>query len=668
MNGYPDVYAVPKSVSSYFTPDEIRLYLLSFKGYDQDGDGYIDQGELQLVLGHRDKGTTDKQIAAAIKEADLDNDSRVSFSEFMQLMQKLKTDPNSSHLLKPKLQMSEGLVGGHHSYSNEERMAFTEHINNCLQRDPHVGSRLPMPLQSEKLFSEVSDGLLLCKLINHAEYDTIDERALNVPTPTKPLNIFHKVENMNLALNAAKSIGCVVTNVNAKDIIDGNPILILGLIWQIIRIQLLASISLTACPELVALLNEDETLDDLLALQPEAILLRWFNYHLERARSPLRVHNFGRDLADSAAFEALLRQLEPELWEPCTESEPAARAQHVIAAAQRMGVETFIRPADIVNGNKKLLLAFVAQLFNTNPHLEVQAEVLEEVTANFAKLDIDDAGDTREEKVFRMWMNSLGLDGGNLYIGNLFSDVQDGVAIIAVMDTIQPGLVQWKRVNKEPKNRYKKLENGNYVIELAKAMQLTVVNVGGLDIIDGNRKMTLAIMWQLMRRHTLNLLQHLSTTGTKRIEDPEVVKWANSKVAGAKIRSFSDPSLSSGVFLLQVCHGIDRGVVDWELVVTDAQSTEDKTNNAKYAISVARKLGALVFVASEDIVEVRGRMIMLFCASLWHAENARKAANGDKTPNRTPNRTPVSSPKAQFAAPTVTVPPVSARAMAYLSK
>lgn len=38
-------------------------------------------------------------------------------------------------------------------------------------------------------------------------------------------------------------------------------------------------------------------------------------------------------------------------------------------------------------------------------------------------------------------------------------------------------------------------------------MRLTVVNVGGLDIIDGNHKLILAIMWQLMRRHTLNLLQ-----------------------------------------------------------------------------------------------------------------------------------------------------------------
>ncbi|CAM9905174.1 unnamed protein product, partial [Choristocarpus tenellus] len=108
-------------------------------------------------------------------------------------------------------------------------------------------------------------------------------RALNVPSEKKPtLSIFQKIENMNLALNAAKSIGCVVTNVNAKDIIDGNAILILGLIWQIIRIQLLSSISLTACPELVCLLEEGEELDGLLSMQPEAILLRWFNYHLDK--------------------------------------------------------------------------------------------------------------------------------------------------------------------------------------------------------------------------------------------------------------------------------------------------------------------------------------------------------------------------------------------------
>eukprot|EP00953_Heterococcus_sp_UTEX-ZZ885_P035425 18293-Heterococcus_DN1.PRE.4 len=355
---------------------------------------------------------------------------------------------------------------------------------------------------------------------------------------------------MNLALNAAKAIGCVVTNVNAKDIIDGNPILILGLIWQIIRIQLLASISLTACPELVALLTEEEELEDLLALQPEAILLRWFNHHLEKSKCTKRVHNFGKDLADGEALSALLNILDPQQCDICLESNLTQRAQHIISNAQAMGVETFIRPNDITGANRKLMLAFVAQLFNTNPNLVVEATVLEEFKADFANLDLDDRGDTREEKVFRMWMNSLGIDEGTLYISNLFSDIQDGVAILKVMDTIQPGIVNWKKVNIDPKNRYKKVENGNYVIETARAMMLTIINIGGLDIIDGNKKMTLAIMWQLMRRHTLNLLQGLSK-GSKQIEDPEIVKWANSKSVGMKIRNFSDSGLSSGVYLLK---------------------------------------------------------------------------------------------------------------------
>lgn len=46
-------------------------------------------------------------------------------------------------------------------------------------------------------------------------------------------------------------------------------------------------------------------------------------------------------------------------------------------------------------------------------------------------------------------------------------------------------------------------------------------------------------------------LQSLSTKG-KRIEDPQIVAWANSKVDGSKIRSFADPTLSTGVFLLKV--------------------------------------------------------------------------------------------------------------------
>jgi hypothetical protein len=40
-------------------------------------------------------------------------------------------------------------------------------------------------------------------------------------------------------------------------------------------------------------------------------------------------------------------------------------------------------------------------------------------------------------------------------------------------------------------------------------------------------------------------------------------------------------------------------------------------NNAKYAISIARKLGASIFLVWEDIKEVKYRMLMTFAAALY---------------------------------------------------
>ena len=65
------------------------------------------------------------------------------------------------------------------------------------------------------------------------------------------------------------------------------------------------------------LLQEGETLEDLMALSPEEILLRWFNYHLEQAGHPRRVHNFSSDImvsplvqCHSAVFDEFIYEKE----------------------------------------------------------------------------------------------------------------------------------------------------------------------------------------------------------------------------------------------------------------------------------------------------------------------------------------------------------------------
>ncbi|GMH63669.1 hypothetical protein TrLO_g4313, partial [Triparma laevis f. longispina] len=428
------------------------------------------------------------------------------------------------------------------------------------------------------------------------------------PSPNPPLH-------QNLAINAARAIGCQVVNVGAGDLIEGRPILILGLIWQIIKLQLTSNISLKDCPELVLLLEEGEELEDLLKLSPEDILLRWFNYHLKNSGSARRVRNFGSDLVDSECYSILLNQITK-----CGlvgAGDDAAKAAKVIENANAMGVESFIQPKDIVKGNKKLNLGFCAQIFNTNSGLVISEEELADF--DFAGLDLDDAGDTREERIFRMWINSLNIEG--LYINDLFGDLTDGVAILKIMDKVEPGIVSWRKVNMSPKNKFKRVENCNYAVTLAKQMKFSMVNIGGLDICDKNKKLILGIIWQLMRRHTINILTNL-TPGDKLVTDNEIIQWANDKVKGAgkpsSIRNFNDSSISSGQFLLDLCGAVESRAVDPN-IVTNGATPEAKLNNARYAISVARKIGACVFLTPEDIVEVKSKMVLMFVASLWNA-------------------------------------------------
>ncbi len=90
--------------------------------------------------------------------------------------------------------------------------------------------------------------------------DTIDERVLN----KGKINTFQKTENNNVVINSAKAIGCSVVNIGSQDLLEGREYLVLGLTWQIIKIGLFAKVDLKYHPELFRLLEEGETLDDLL--------------------------------------------------------------------------------------------------------------------------------------------------------------------------------------------------------------------------------------------------------------------------------------------------------------------------------------------------------------------------------------------------------------------
>jgi plastin-1 len=107
--------------------------------------------------------------------------------------------------------------------------------------------------------------------------------------------------------------------------------------------------------------------------------------------------------------------------------------------------------------------------------------------------------------------------------------------------------------------------------------------------------------------------------GKREISDADMVTWANgmSKKGGksSAIRSFKDSTLGNGIFLLDVLNGMKSSYVDYDMVAS-GRNDDEAYANAKLAISIARKMGATIWLVPEDICNVRSRLIVTFIGSL----------------------------------------------------
>ncbi|KAJ0678673.1 putative actinin-type actin-binding domain, calponin domain, CH domain superfamily, fimbrin/Plastin [Helianthus annuus] len=516
-----------------------------------------------------------------------------------------------------------------HSISETEKASYVSHINNYLGEDKFLKQFLPIDPATNALFDLAKDGVLLCKLINVAVPGTIDERAINTK---KVLNPWERNENHTLCLNSAKAIGCTVVNIGTQDLVEGRPHLLLGLISQIVKIQLLATVDIKKTPELAAMVEDSKEAEELMGLAPEKVLLKWMNFQLKKAGYKKEVTNFSSDLK---AYAHLLNVLAPEHGTTKTleTKDPTERAKLIIEQAEKLDCKRYVTSKDIVEGSTNLNLAFVAQIFQHRNGLTI-----DKAKASLTEMMTDDESTSREERCFRMWINSLGVE---THVNNVWEDVRNGWVLLEVLDKLAPGSVIWKQASKPPiKMPFRKVENCNQVVRIGKELNFSLVNVAGDDIVSGNKKLIIAFLWQLMRFSMLQLLKNLRTHGQgKEITDADILQWANMKVKQSGKRqmdSFKDKRLSDGVFFLELLSAVKKRVVNWGLV-TKGESEEDKKLNATYIISVARKLGCSIFLLPEDILEVNPKMILILTASIMYWSLLQKS-KGDEEDGNAPEQ------------------------------
>ncbi|KAI9078919.1 hypothetical protein K1719_039068 [Acacia pycnantha] len=350
-------------LQNQFTQGELRSLKSQFMSMKREseklaiGDLASKMSRLKVV----GENLSEEERAASIQDSYKNVDEEVDFESFLKVYFKLQTLASSRIVGSPKNSsafLKAATTTLLHTSSESEKASYVAHINNYLAQDEFLKRYLPMDPSTDDLFEIAKDGVLLCKLINVAVPGTIDERAINAKNV---LNPWERNENHTLCLNSAKAIGCTRH-------------LVLGLIYQIIKIQLLANLDLKKTPQLLELADDGKDMEELMTLPPEKMLLRWMNFHLKKSGYTKIITNFSFDVKDAEAYAHLLNVLAPEYTNPSTFAvkNPFERAKFVLDHAEKMGCKRYLTAKDIVDGSQNLNLAFVAHIFQNRNGFSTQ--------------------------------------------------------------------------------------------------------------------------------------------------------------------------------------------------------------------------------------------------------------------------------------------------------
>lgn len=176
-------YTVPPEIATAFTPNELQELKQHFHSFDTNSDGTIDANELGAILTNCGETYDPAELPALVAELDSDKNGTISFGEFATYIHTLRRGGKSDGVVAKAMKRTTGLLkvegagGASHMFSEEEKVcpphpaslihlifiikiAFSEHINNCLRSDPHAGRHLPLDPNSYQLFERAGDGLI----------------------------------------------------------------------------------------------------------------------------------------------------------------------------------------------------------------------------------------------------------------------------------------------------------------------------------------------------------------------------------------------------------------------------------------------------------------------------------------------------------------------------
>ncbi|XP_039253856.1 alpha-actinin-1-like [Styela clava] len=240
------------------------------------------------------------------------------------------------------------------------------------------------------------------------------------------------------------------------------------------------------------------------------------------------------------------------------------------------------------------------------------------------KLIMDLAWERQQKKTFTAWCNSH-LRKRKLNIEEIDQDFRSGLKLLALLEIISD-----EKLGKPEKGKMRvhHVSNVNMALNFIKSQGVRLVGIGAEEIVDGNLKMTLGMIWTVILRFSI---QDISVEESSAKEG--LLLWCQKKTApykNVKVQNFH-MSWKDG---LAFCALIHRHRPDL-IPNYESLSKEDPRRNLETAFEVAEKhLDIPRMLDPEDLIDIAKpdeRAVMTYVSCYYHAfsgaQKAEQAAN-----------------------------------------
>uniref|UniRef100_A0AAQ4RMG2 Actinin, alpha 2b n=1 Tax=Gasterosteus aculeatus aculeatus TaxID=481459 RepID=A0AAQ4RMG2_GASAC len=236
---------------------------------------------------------------------------------------------------------------------------------------------------------------------------------------------------------------------------------------------------------------------------------------------------------------------------------------------------------------------------------------------------LDPAWEQQQRKTFTAWCNSH-LRKAGTQIENIEEDLRNGLKLMLLLEVISG-----ERLPKPDrgKMRFHKIANVNKALEFITSKGVKLVSIGAEEIVDGNVKMTLGMIWTIILRFAI---QDISVEETSAKEG--LLLWCQRKTApyrNVNVQNFHI-SWKDGLAFCALIHRHRPDLLDYSKLNKD-----DPLGNLNLAFDIAEKhLDIPKMLDAEDIINTPKpdeRAIMTYVSCFYHcfagAEQAETAAN-----------------------------------------